>query len=67
VKLAKEYSFTDIVSYKEGDIVEQILKLVTEKVDSVILAERVKHGEMLNYKYEGFDKIPEAFGVMDNK
>jgi threonine dehydrogenase-like Zn-dependent dehydrogenase len=136
VKLAKEYGATDIVSYKEGDIVEQILKLVPEKVDSVILAGgdcsslnqalqivrnngtvsninnvdikdvysiptpllglgmaditirngfcpggalriqkllnmiqagRVKPGKMLNYKFEGFDKIPDAFDVMDNK
>lgn len=136
VELAKEYGATDIVSYKEGDIVEQILKLVPEKADSVILAGgdcsslnqalqlvrnngtvsninnvsvtdvyniptpllglgmaditirngfcpggalriqkllnlikagRLQPGKMLNYKFEGFDKIPDAFDVMDNK
>lgn len=39
VKLAKEYGATDnIISYKDGDIVKQILELEKDKVDSVILA-----------------------------
>ena len=37
VALAKEYGATDIVSYKEGDIVEQILKMEGQ-VDCVIIA-----------------------------
>ncbi len=136
IELAKEYGATDIVNYKEGDIVEQILKLCPEKVDAFILAggngasinqalsvvrpngsianvnfldvtdkyeipafmfglgmadinyrggfcpggayrikkllamiqaDRVHPGKMLNYKFHGFDKIPEAFVVMDEK
>jgi isopropanol dehydrogenase (NADP+) len=136
VALAKEYGATDIVSYKDGDVVEQILSIAGDKVDSAIIAGgnagtmnqalsvvrpngsvsninyldatdayhiptplvfmgmgdvtirggfcpggavriqkllnliragRVHPEKMLNYKYEGFDKIPEAFDVMDKK
>lgn len=136
VALAKEYGATDIVSYKEGDIVEQILSLEGGKVDSVILAggdadsmnqalqliksngtisninyidasdaynipavnwglgmaditirggfcpggayrmkkmlNLIKNGrvapeKLLNYKFEGFDKIKDAFILMDEK
>ncbi len=136
VELAKEYGATDIVSYKDGNIVEQILKINGGQVDSVIVAggsaasvnqalqivrphgtvsninffdgtevfnvpapllslgmsdltirgsfcpggalriqkllnlikaDRVHPGKMLNYKYEGFVKIEEAFKVMDEK
>lgn len=135
-ELAKEYGATHIVSYKDGDLVQQILAINGGKVDSVIIAGgnadtmlqalalvknngvisninyfdasetftiptymwglgmadvtikggfcpggayriekllnmisngRVKPGKMLNYRYEGFDKIPEAFEVMDKK
>jgi threonine dehydrogenase-like Zn-dependent dehydrogenase len=38
VALAQEYGATDIISYKEGDIVGQILALESGKVDSVIIA-----------------------------
>ena len=39
VKLAREYGATDIVSYKEGDIVEQVLALTDGRgVDSTIIA-----------------------------
>lgn len=134
-ELAREYGATDIVSYKEGDVVEQILELVGQ-VDSciiagggtdsmnkalsltrpggtvssinfydvadtfevptmqwglgmsdvsihcgfcpggayrigrllnVIRAGRVHPGKMLNYTYDGFNKIEEAFKVMDEK
>ena len=34
---------------------------------SKILLERMSLEKMLNYKFEGFDKIPEAFDVMDKK
>lgn len=37
IKIAKEYGATDIVSYKEGDIVEQIMGM-TGGVDKVIIA-----------------------------
>lgn len=136
VELAKEYGATDIVSYKEGDIVEQILAINGGQVDKVIIAGgdcssmnqalcvvkpngiissvnfydvtdkfefpaylwglgmsdvtirggfcpggayriekllniiaagRVHPEKMLNYKYEGFEKIEEAFKVMDEK
>lgn len=136
VKLAREYGATDIVSYKDGDVVEQILSIAGGKVDSAIIAGgnagtmnqalsvvrpngnvsninyldatdayniptplvfmgmgdvtirggfcpggavriqkllnliragRVHPEKMLNYKFEGFDKIPEAFDVMDKK
>lgn len=136
VKLAKEYGATDIVSYKDGNVVDQILAIAGGQVDSAIIAGgnsatmnqalsvvrangtvsnvnfldatdaynvptplvfmgmgdvtirggfcpggavriqkllnliragRVHPGKMLNYKYEGFDKIPEAFDVMDKK
>lgn len=134
--LAREYGATDIISYKAGDIVEQILDLNHGPVDKVILAGggsesfvqalklvrpngiisnvnfldpsdvisfpaplwglgmsnvsikcgfcpggarriermirliqngRVHPGKMLNYKFEGFDKIEAAFHVMDSK
>lgn len=38
VELAKEYGATDIISYKEGDVVEQILALEGKQVDRVIIA-----------------------------
>ncbi len=136
VELAREYGATDIVSYKDGDVVEQILKIAGGQVDAAIIAGgdsstmvqaltvvhangtvaninfldatdtfsvpaplvfmgmgdvtirggfcpggavrikkllnlihagRVHPEKMLNYKYEGFDQIPEAFRVMDEK
>ena len=135
-ELAKEYGATDIISYKEGDVVEQILALNGGQVDKVIIAGgdctalnqalmltkpngiissvnfydftdkfefpaylwglgmsdvtirggfcpggayrveellniikagRIKPEKLLNYKYEGFDKIEDAFYVMDSK
>ena len=134
--LAREYGATDIISYKEGNIVDQILDLNKGQVDKVIIAGgngesfnqalqltrangiisnvnfldvtdvinfpaplwglgmsnvtfksgfcpggarrierlvrliqagRVKPGKLLNYKFEGFDKIEEAFKMMDEK
>jgi len=134
--LAREYGATDIISYKEGDVVEQILELNNGPVDKVIIAGgngesfvqalkltrpngiisnvnfldpfdsisfptmlwglgmsnvsirggfcpggarrierlirmiqagRVHPGKLLNYKYEGFEKIEDAFKVMDSK
>ena len=38
VKLAKEYGATDIISYKEGDIVEQIMEKNGGQVDRCIIA-----------------------------
>lgn len=38
VKIAREYGATDIVNYKEGDIVEQIMKLTGGGADKVIIA-----------------------------
>ena len=38
VELAKEYGATDIVSYKEGDVCEQILAINGGQVDSCIIA-----------------------------
>lgn len=39
VKLAKEYGATDIVSYKDGDLIEQIMKLTGGKgADAAIVA-----------------------------
>ncbi len=38
VKIAREYGATDIVSYKEGDIVEQIKDLTGGGADKVIIA-----------------------------
>ncbi|HKM34219.1 MAG TPA: zinc-binding dehydrogenase [Lachnospiraceae bacterium] len=136
VAYAKEYGATDIISYKEGDIVEQITALAGGQVDcailaggnasvmnqalqlvkpnghianinffdvsdkfevptyewglgmsdvtirssfcpggaerirrmlNVIAAGRVQPGKLLNYRYEGFDKLDEAFKVMDEK
>lgn len=136
IKLAKEYGATDIISYKDGDVVQQILDLNHGKVHSAIIAntnvscypqalqlirengtlssiafldpkdtvsfptalwglgmsnvtfkngfcpggayrigqmlelirtDRCHPGKLLNYKYEGFDQIEEAFRVMDEK
>ena len=136
VALANEYGATDIVSYKSGDIVEQILDLNHGPVDKVIIAGgngesftqalklvrpngiisnvnfldpsdsiafpailwglgmfdvtfrcgfcpggarrierlirliqngRVHPGKLLNYKFEGFEKIEDAFHLMDSK
>jgi threonine dehydrogenase-like Zn-dependent dehydrogenase len=38
VKIAKEYGATDIISYKEGDIVEQVKALTGGGVNKVIIA-----------------------------
>lgn len=38
VQIAKEYGATDVISYKDGDIVEQILKLVPGGVNAAIIA-----------------------------
>ncbi|WMJ83482.1 NAD(P)-dependent alcohol dehydrogenase [Oscillospiraceae bacterium LTW-04] len=38
VAVAKEYGATDIVSYKEGDIVQQVLEMTGGGADSVIIA-----------------------------
>lgn len=38
-----------------------------ERLVRLIQADRVHPGKLLNYKYEGFDKIEEAFHVMDEK
>lgn len=38
IKIAKEYGATDIVSYKDGDLVEQILQLTGGGADAVIIA-----------------------------
>lgn len=135
-KLAREYGANEIISYKEGDVVEQIKDLNHGQVDSAIIANtnvscfqqalqlvrpngtisniafldpgdsisfptylwglgmsdvtikcgfcpggsyrieklleviragRCHPGKMLNYKYEGFDRIEDAFLVMDRK
>ena len=134
--LAKDYGATEIISYKEGDIVEQILEKNHGQVDKVIIAggkadsltqalaltrpngiisnvnfldpsetisfpamawglgmsnislrcgfcpggarrierlvrmiqaDRVHPGKLLNYKFEGFEKIEDAFKLMDEK
>lgn len=135
-ELALKYGATDIVSYKDGDTVEQILDANGGQIDRAIITvpdvacmnqalklvrpngtvsniafmdprdsyevptplwglgmsdvtlkcgfcpggayrirqllkliecDRVHPGEMLNYTYEGFDKIPEAYDAMDKK
>ncbi len=38
VKIAKEYGATDVISYKDGDIVGQVMTLVPGGVDKVIIA-----------------------------
>jgi threonine dehydrogenase-like Zn-dependent dehydrogenase len=38
VKIAKEYGATDVVSYKDGDIVQQVKDLTGGSVDKVIIA-----------------------------
>ncbi|CUX24734.1 NAD(P)-dependent alcohol dehydrogenase [Clostridium sp. C105KSO13] len=38
VAVAKEYGATDIISYKEGDIVKQVLEMTKGGADSVIIA-----------------------------
>lgn len=38
VKIAKEYGATDIISYKEGDIVTQVMSMTNGGVDKVIIA-----------------------------
>lgn len=38
VEVAREYGATDIVSYKEGDIVQQVLEMTKGGADSVIIA-----------------------------
>jgi threonine dehydrogenase-like Zn-dependent dehydrogenase len=134
IALAKEYGATKILSYKEGDLADQVRAIYPEGVDctiiaggtteninqslrmvkangtisninyfdvsedisfpaalwglgmadikivggfcrggakriermlNIIAAKRLDPGKLLNYKYEGFDKIEEAFKVMD--
>ena len=136
VKLAREYGATDIISYKDGDTVKQILDANGGQVDRAIIAihdvecmnqalqlvrcngnissiacisptetysvpamlfglgesditikngfcpggayrvqkmlelikyDRVHPGKLLNYTFDGFDKIEEAFWTMANK
>ena len=135
VELAKEFGATDIVSYKDGDIVAQIQDLVgsvdkcilaggktdvvnqalmitkpngvisninffdatevfnipcplwglgmsnvtfrtgfcpgggrrIERLINMISADRVHPGKMLNVRFDGFDKIEDAFHLMDQK
>ena len=135
VEMAREFGATDIVSYKEGDVVEQVTGLVGKvdaaivagggpgtiaqalqitrangvvsnvncfdptdtfeipaplwglgigdisirggfcpggayrirKMLAIIQAGRLHPGKMLNYVYDGFDKIGEALRVMDEK
>jgi threonine dehydrogenase-like Zn-dependent dehydrogenase len=38
VKIAKEYGATDVISYKDGDIVQQILEKIPDGVDRTIIA-----------------------------
>ena len=38
IKVAKEYGATDIISYKDGDIVEQVMKMTGAGADKVIIA-----------------------------
>ncbi len=38
VKIAKEYGATDVISYKEGDIVQQVMAMSPGGVDKVIIA-----------------------------
>ena len=38
IAVAKEYGATDIISYKEGDIVKQVLEMTKDGADSVIIA-----------------------------
>ncbi|MGC4018531.1 MAG: NAD(P)-dependent alcohol dehydrogenase [Muricomes sp.] len=38
VAIAKEYGATDIISYKDGDIVQQVMELTKEGADCVIIA-----------------------------
>lgn len=136
VELAKEYGATKILSYKEGDLADQVRALYPEGVDCTIIAGgttdnitqslrmvkpggiisnvnyydpsetvsfpallwglgmsdititggfcrggarrierllnvirtgRVDPGKLLNYKFEGFDQIEDAFKLMDEK
>lgn len=136
VQIAKEYGATDIVSYKDGDIVEQIIKLSNGGVDATIISGgnqdslaqavmmtrekgiisnlnffdvkdvlsmpayawglgmsdktitcgfcpggakrmermvnmiqfgRIDTSKLITHRFEGFDKIPEAFEIMDKK
>jgi threonine dehydrogenase-like Zn-dependent dehydrogenase len=136
VALAKEYGATDIISYKDGDTVQQILDANSGQVDRAVIAihdtacmnqalqlvrcngnvstiaciaptehydipmplwglgesdvtvkngfcpggayrigqmlkliqnDRVHPGKLLNYKYDGFDKIEDAFWAMNDK
>jgi threonine dehydrogenase-like Zn-dependent dehydrogenase len=38
VQIAKEYGATDVISYKDGNIVEQILAMIPDGVDRTIIA-----------------------------
>ncbi len=38
VKIAREYGATDVISYKEGDIVQQVMALCPKGVDRAIIA-----------------------------
>lgn len=38
-----------------------------ERLIRMIQAGRVHPGKLLNYKFEGFDKIEDAFKLMDSK
>ena len=38
-----------------------------ERLIRMVQADRVQPGKLLNYKFEGFDKIEDAFKLMDSK
>ena len=38
-----------------------------ERLVRLVQADRVHPGKLLNYRFEGFDKIEDAFKLMDSK
>lgn len=62
VELAKIYGATDVISYKEGDIVQQVLDMTAQRgVDSVIIA-----GGNKEVFTQAFDMVCYGIGTVSN-
>lgn len=62
VELAKKYGATDVISYKDGDVVEQVLEMTAQRgVDSVIIA-----GGPDEVFTQAFDMVCYGIGTVSN-
>ena len=58
VEAARKYGATDFISYKNGQIDEQVLALTSGRLD-------VK--PLITHVFDGWDKLPQALQLMKDK